>query len=107
MGAKDYMHVRNAVTSSITPARDSCIKSFQRLLAPLHASVSDRQAKPRPSGKLLCLFVERNCIIEASHLAIKRRQRRLAPVGKCRVKLQRSFASRGRFVVQPKVPIEL
>src|SRR5437762_11634719 len=101
------MHVRNTIAWAIAPACDSCIESFQRLLAPLHASVSDRQAKPRPPRKLLCLFVERNCIIEASRLAIQCCERRLSPMLTCRVKLERAFASCGGFLVQREVPIEL
>src|SRR5438874_13717669 len=96
MRSKRYMHVRNGVTRPITPACDSCIESVQRLLAAVHASVSDRQTKPWPAVELSCLFVECNCFIEPPHLTIQCCERRLAIMGKCRIKLECALSEIGR-----------
>src|SRR5690348_5827966 len=100
MLAKRYMHMRNAIARAIAPSFNSGIESFKRLLAPIQTSVSNRQAKPRSPSELSCLFVERDCIIEAAHLAIQRRERWLTIVGKRWIKLERALSSRDRFIVK-------
>src|SRR5438552_12670979 len=107
MRAKRYIHVRHAITWSIAPACDRCIESFQRFLAPVHASISDRQAKPWSAGEILCLFVKCNRIIEASHLAIQRCQCRLAIMGECRVKLECALPGHDRFIVKTEIAVKL
>ncbi len=107
MRAKRYVHVRNCITRSIAPACDSCLQSFQRLLALLHASVSDRQTEPWPPGEFSCLLVECNRIIETPHLAIQCCERRLTIMGKSWVKLECPFSGCDRFVVKTEIAIEL
>src|SRR5215475_5493207 len=101
------MHVRDRVSRSITPAFDGSIESFQRFFAPVHASVRNRQTKPRPSSELSRLFEERNRFVEAPHLAVQRCKRWLAIMGKCRIKLERAFSGRDRFIVKPEITVEL
>src|SRR4029077_3970660 len=107
MRAKRYMHMRDGVTRTVAPACDSSLESFQRLLALVHPSISDRQTKPWPASKFSCFFVELNCFIETSHFAIQCCQQRLTIMGKCWIKLQCALAGRHRFVVKTKVAIEL
>src|SRR4029077_14151076 len=102
-----HVDMRDSIARGIGPARHSCLESLQRFLAPVHARIGDRQTKAWSTGELSCLFVERNCLVEAPHLAIQRSQQRLAIVDKCRVKLQRAFASRDRFIVKTEVTVEL
>src|SRR4030095_11973126 len=107
MRAKRYMHVCDGITGSVAPTRDRCIESFQRFLAPFHASVGDRQPKPWPPGEFSCFFVQCNCIVESAHLAIQRCERRLTIMGKCRIKLESAFSGRNRFVVKTEITVKL
>src|SRR6266481_8082833 len=101
------MDVGNGVTGRVTCARgDRFSENFQRFAAPVHARVSDRQAKRWPAAETLRLLIECGRFIEAAHLAIERRQERLA-IPKCRVELQRALAGCDRFVVQTEVTVKV
>src|SRR4029450_1171365 len=105
MRTKRYVHVRNCITRSIPPACDSSLQSFQCLLALLHARVCDRQTEPWSSSEFSRLLVECDCIIEASHLAIQRCKRWLTIMGKCGIKLNRSFSGGDRLVVKTEIAV--
>src|SRR4030095_2469532 len=107
MRAKRHMHVCDGITGSIAPTRNRCFKCLQRLLTAVHPSISDRQTKSWPSSEFSCLFVERNCIVEASHLAIQRRECRLTIMGKCWIKLECALSGRGCLVVETEITVEL
>src|SRR5437016_3079472 len=107
MRSKCYMHVCNGIARAIAPARYGCIQRLQRFLATVHARIGNRETEPWSAGEIMCLFIKCDRIIEASHLAIKRCERRLAIMGKCWIKLQRAFTSSDRFIVKTKVTVKL
>src|SRR5581483_1627605 len=52
------------------------------------------------------LFVQANCILEASHLAVKRAQRRLAIMRETGIQLQRTLSSCRSLVEKTEISIE-
>src|ERR1043166_316683 len=97
--------MRDRVTGCVATIRRDCIESSHRFITPVHPRVSDRQAKRWSATEILRLFVERDRVIEATHLAIKCRQQRLA-INKYRIKLQCSLARRDRFIKQTEIAVE-
>ena len=86
MFAKRDVDVRNNVTGSVRTNRRRCVQRAHRIVAPVHARVSDRQTESRSTAEVLRFFVKSDRVIESTHLAIQRRQQRLA-INKCRVQL--------------------
>src|ERR1700726_1169329 len=72
------MDMRDRVTRGVAPIRCGGVESSHRFIAPVHPRVGDSQAKCWSATEILRLFIKSDRFVEASRLAIQRRQQRLA-----------------------------